>query len=116
MSTAGPPREDDNFPGGGHPPLRPPSLQPQSDLDRIARQIVEDFKEEVINFLPHAEFAAQQSEGTLRASLTVKVAVVKKVRGEEVSLTLEVKSREGMPRPERSYKLDLARGKQLVMI
>lgn len=85
-------------------------------VDILVDTIVEDMRKDLPDFVRHAQTAAWEAKGKMNASFTMTVSVKKQDRNDEVTLHLEVNSRERMPKPVIKRELDFDATQQLVLI
>lgn len=69
------------------------------ELGLVRDQSLDDLKEDLADWLGRAQQAAYEADGKMNCSFTTTISLKKKMVADEPVITLEVNSRERIPRP-----------------
>jgi len=94
------------------------SVLPQTldALGQLSDQIVSGVEKDLKSFLQNANVALWNSDEKVHTTFTTTVSIKKKVVADEVKISLEINSRERIPKPIVKHDLDFDSAQQLVML
>lgn len=88
----------------------------QDPMDALKDTILGDVNDDLRDFLEHAKVAIWNSDANVHTTFTTTVSLKKKMVADEMKITMEINSRERIPKPIIKRDLEFNGSKQLVLL
>ncbi len=95
---------------------KPAVLKGIDTIAELRDQIIEDITSDLDEFLTNAESAVWLSDGKFHTSFSTTVSIKKKLVADEQTISMEINSRERIPKPVVRHDLEFNEGKQLRLL